>query len=145
MRLIAKLAISAAAGAALILGTSGAASAADTPDRSWSITGANVQWVDRVTGEDADMLAINDTRSDGHSAYVKVQHPNGTYRGKDSGGADGNNWDWDVVMGHGAGAIYETFYLPNLPEGKSMKVTLCLSDGWSVIESTCSSPVTITE
>ncbi|NUS74320.1 MAG: hypothetical protein HOQ05_13100 [Corynebacteriales bacterium] len=140
MKTLLKLAgLTGLASLALLTAHAPAAQAAGTPDQSWSITGAKLDWTDRITGEDADQLWLEDTKSDSASAYVSVKHPNGrTYKAKASGYRD------IQILGHGAGAVQYTVYMPSIPAGKTASVKLCLSDGWTVRGSTCKS-ISITE
>jgi hypothetical protein len=124
MRRITRVALTFLAGTGLALGISGPAQANGTPDQTplWAAGGGGyAEWQDYSGSTDLDDLWICDTSADGHSVWVRVEHPNGQYIKIFSGKA-GNCTYWE---------------LPNLPAGYGMSVTVCLSDGSTVRSSTC--------
>ncbi|MEV2255732.1 hypothetical protein AB0I94_35145 [Streptomyces sp. NPDC050147] len=132
-----KTVVMAVAGISLALGSQGSAFAAgDTPHGAWfspSGGGGKVYWNDYYhphISEDADSFTVADTREDGHGVFLRVDHPNG------------NTYFKAFNQGYGGGGI--EFKPPNLANGQSEWIEVCLSENSKPITSTCTTSM-ITE
>ncbi len=128
-----KAAVVTVAGIALAMGSQGFASAqvgVDTPQGAEyypaNAQTGRVEWNDYYKPEpsnDADSFVVVDLRADGHGVFLRVDHPNGQTYFK------------AFNQGYGGGGL--EFKPPNLPNGHTEWITVCLSEKSKPIDSTC--------